>query len=541
MENIKLKSSDYSRLEETQKLVNSLNAWVLKYNKDTKNKENELKNINSQINKKNKSIEKANDNTLNFTKKLEELESIKSSAKVRVKELEKEKTGLSFSDSDVQKMEMQELNEQISSKHSKINKLSTLIASTKDSINNNNRELGDLKNELATLESAKIVAEKSLERTNALIKLVNETAEKFVEEVKHILSDDFLKKEEKPEIKEEPKKEIVSDDMKESLERLMQSINSFSEPIIPKEEPVPEIKEEPKEEIKEDIPVEESNINDTDFSILDEWKNELDNKNDDVPVINELENKEKDKPIIPIDGLKDEIEKPEEKEEKLSEEPTIDVEEPTETSVTNEEESEVEKLLKEEKIDVSEIKSDVLDTMNSSIDRVKDNIEVLKKDMIPMDLLGSQPDILYKIDKTDLDDLLNIITTDSDGNGMGFSADFTYYCLDELATINVDNLIDIYNQEFMNITDKSGIISLLKKSNPELGDFKNTIEANKKLLEEFGVDNTDEVEKASKRFIELDHPLFESMLNVFDKTDLVNKINEDPMIVDQILEYWENN
>ena len=557
MEKTKLNSSDYSRLEEVQKLVDSLNSIVTKYNNDTKNKEKDLKDINSQITKKNKSIEKANKNTINFTKKLEELEAIKASAKVRVKELEKEKEELSFSDSDVQKMETQEISELISSKQSKINRLGSLIGNTKANINNNNKQLGELKSDLAVLENAKVAAEKSLERTDALIKLVNDTNKNFIEEVKYILSNDFTKKNHKT-----PKKEDINEiknDIKLSFDKLIQSVNDFKdkEPKKPEkidikpekvEEPIKEdikkpekieSKPEPKEEIKESENVvpeaNESSVEGTDFSILDEWKNELNNdnkSNEEVPNINELEKEveEPKKDVVPIEN----IDKKEDIKDVEEDEPQIKEEEPKE-------ESEIETILKNEKIDSTKISKDALEQMEENADRVKDNLEILKKHLIPLDLLETQPDILYKMDKNDLEDLFSIVTTDSDGNGMGFSIEFTYHCLNELATINVDKLIDVYNQEFMNITDKSGIISLLKKTNPELGDFKNTIEANKKILEDFGIENIDEVEKASKKFIELDHPLFESMINVFDKNDLVNKINNDPAIVEQILEYWENN
>ena len=537
MENVKLNSNGYSRIDELQKFVNSLNTIVNKYNKDTKNKEHELKEINDQIAKKNKNIEKANQNTISLTKKLEELEAVKIATKLRVKELEKEKTTLSFSDSDVQKMETQELNEMISSKHSKINKISSLINNTKTSISANNKNLGELKSELSTLESAKIAAEKSLKRTNALIELVNNTNQKFVDDVKNILSTDFLKKGEpdkkveKPIIKEEPKKEEVKEektdtkDLNIDFEKINKEKEKDIKKIVNETKVETPVEEEAKKEVEE--PVEEPNLKEEvkeedGYSVLDEWKNELDNKinDEEVPVIEDLEKEEEpkeEKPeVVPIETIEknDKEESPE---------------------------SEIEKLLTDEKIDISNMDLTVKEKLGQSISKVKDNLEVLKKHLIPLDLLSDQYDILYKIDKNDLDDLLSIITTDSDGNGMGFSAEYTYYCLNELATINVDKLIDVYNQEFMNITDKSGIISLLKKANPELKDFAKTIEANEELLKSFGIENTDEIKNISKRFIELDHPLFESMLNVFDKKDLVDKINSDPAIVDQILEYWENN
>ena len=124
---------------------------------------------------------------------------------------------------------------------------------------------------------------------------------------------------------------------------------------------------------------------------------------------------------------------------------------------------------------------------------------------------------------------------------MGFTIDFTFYVLNELSKINVDRLIDVYNNEFMNVNAKSGIIWLLKLTNPELTDFANNRKMNLDTLASLGVTTGDKISEEYPELVNLDNPLFLNALNLFDKDDLVNKLNTDTKIVPKILEYWKNN
>ena len=124
---------------------------------------------------------------------------------------------------------------------------------------------------------------------------------------------------------------------------------------------------------------------------------------------------------------------------------------------------------------------------------------------------------------------------------MGFSIDFTYNILSELSKINVDKLIDVYNSEFMNVNAKSGIINLLKLTNPNLTDFEKNRRANVEILKSLGTTTTDEIVKSHPDFVNMDNPLFVNVLNVFDKSDLVEKLNADVDVIPKIVDYWKNN
>lgn len=179
--------------------------------------------------------------------------------------------------------------------------------------------------------------------------------------------------------------------------------------------------------------------------------------------------------------------------------------------------------------------------MAENQDRVTKNLVVIKNHNIPLSYTVNQPNIYYDIDSQDLEDLLNIITSSEGGNGMGFSIDYTFNILGELAKIDVDKLIDVYNNEFMNINAKSGIINLLKKTNPMVGDFSRNRKANEEELNKLGIVTVQDISNNYPEFVNLDHPLFSDILNLFDRDDLVEKLNSDISVIPQILDYWKNN
>ena len=93
----------------------------------------------------------------------------------------------------------------------------------------------------------------------------------------------------------------------------------------------------------------------------------------------------------------------------------------------------------------------------------------------------------------------------------------------------------------MNINSKSGIIGLLKKTDPNIGDFSENRKANEKTLSQLGIRNIQDISDGYPDFINLDHPLFESIIDLFDKDDLIEKLNTDISVIPQILDYWKNN
>ena len=104
-----------------------------------------------------------------------------------------------------------------------------------------------------------------------------------------------------------------------------------------------------------------------------------------------------------------------------------------------------------------------------------------------------------------------------------------------------DKLIDVYNSEFMNVNAKSGIIHLLKLTNPDLTDFEKNRRTNIEILKSLGTDTVDDIINKYPDFVNMDNPLFINVLNVFDKNDLVEKLNNDVDVIPKIIEYWKNN
>ena len=93
----------------------------------------------------------------------------------------------------------------------------------------------------------------------------------------------------------------------------------------------------------------------------------------------------------------------------------------------------------------------------------------------------------------------------------------------------------------MKVDAKSGLIELLKKTDNEIGSFENNKNANKEVLTELGVTTVSEIEKTYPEFLALDNPLFLNALNLFDKEDLVEKLNREIKIIPKILAYWRKN
>lgn len=483
MKQFDFESSNYKHKEDVQTFVQSFNEMADKYVKSFDNREQDLKRVTSNIEKKQNAIERLETTIADLTKKTDELKSLKELTQADIERLNRLKSEISYTDSEVQKMELDDLNAQISAKRSKIQKIDSKLDSTKAKIKSSGDEKRTHEKELRDLEKERRVEEESLYRTNALLDLVNETKEKL-------------------------------------NSRVLEIIN---EPYRAPEEVTPEIEEEPQsdQEVIEDIYEEDS----------------AEDENDSQEVVEETD-------ISDIVGIS---------EEALQEEPDEEMvhqEVPEEETVSGSGESAensgdskslIEDLFKKEGIELSSFSDYELDKMVNNSETVIKNLNILKKHNVPLEYTIDQAEIFYDISSQDLDDLLSIITTDDEGNGMGFSIDFTFNILKELSKINVDRLIDVYNSEFMNVNSKSGIIHLLKLTNPGLVDFEKNRYANIKLLKDLGTKNADVIIEKYPDFMNLDNPLFANLLNTFDRSDLVEKLDADVDVIPKIMEYWKNN
>ncbi len=457
MKQFDFETSNYKHKEEVKTFVLGINDTIDKFVKTYDNREQELKKIDSSISKKNDNIEKLEITLADLTKKTDEFKSLKEFTNSEISELNIKKSEISYTDNEVQKMELDDINSQIAQKRNKISKVDAKLDVIKAKVKTSNDEKKTCEKELKDLEKSKLGEEENLYRTNLLLALIEETKDQLNDRIIEIINEPYHRK-----TKEKEEVEI-------------------------KEEETP-LKEEPKvilEEITEDEEIEE-------------------------PIIQE-----------------------EKEEEPIKEVP---IEEPTKKM-----DSILCEKFKKEDINIDEFSEDAKSKMQENTEVVVKNIDILKRHSVPLEYTKDQPDILYDINSQDLDDLLSIITTDEDGNGMGFSIDFTYNILNELSKINVDRLIDVYNNEFMNINAKSGIINLLKLTNPGLTDFAKNREANINLLKTLNTNKTNEIIEKYPDFINMDHPLFASVLNMFDKHDLVEKINAGVEVIPKILEYWQNN
>lgn len=484
MKQLDYDSSNYKYKEDIKVFVNTFNEIADKYVKGLENSDADLKKVTANIAKKNTAIEKLEASLLDLGNKTTELAALKDLSNEEIKSLNAKKSLISYTDSEVQKMELDDINSQITAKKSKISKIDAKIDATKAKIKTSNEEKKTNQKELQELEKAKVVEEEALFKTQSLIELVKELKDEMNSRSLEIVNSTYKSIEEKEAPVLEPEVHNIFEEITEQ---------ELSNPL--EEEIVLEEGEEPLNEA------------DVDLSVLD-YSNE-------------------------------------DAQEEGPSEDAEDVETDESSNAIEEEPYEIDSLLKDkfekEGIDVNKFKNDVKERMSNNKQSVISNMEILKKHGIPLEYTVDQPEIYYNISSQDLDDLLSIITTDDEGNGMGFTIDFTYNILSELSKINVDKLIDVYNNEFMNVNAKSGIIYLLKLTNPDLGDFEKNRKTNIEILRGLGANTVDEIIERHPEFVNIDNPLFVNILNVFDKSDLVEKLNSDVDVVTKIIEYWKNN
>ncbi len=477
MKQLDFETSNYKHKEDIKTFVSSFNEMVDKYVKTYDNADADLKKANAGIEKKNAAMGKLDATLADLNKKTDELKALKELSSEEIKALEDKKGAIAFTDSEVQKMELEDINAQISAKKGKISKIDAKLDSTKSRIKTSNDERKACEKELKELDKQRLAEEEALYRTESLLSLINETKEMINSQVLDIINAPY-----NPivEIEEEIEEEKVEETPKTSLDELL----GAEEMILPRTDSILGITEEDlSDEVVEDHPIKEAVID------LDEVE---------IPISNEDED----------DGNTD---------------------------------SALEELFEKEGLSFKSFNSKIRDEMIAKKEDVIKNLEILKKHNVPLEYTKDQSEIFYGISSQDLDDLLSIITTDDEGNGMGFSIDFTYNVLGELSKINVDRLIDVYNNEFMNVNAKSGIIYLLKLTNPGLVNFEKNRRANVEILRSLGTKTVDEIVSKHPEFVDMDNPLFVNVLNVFDKNDLVEKLNNDVDVIPKIIEYWKNN
>ena len=515
MKKIELEKYNYNRSNDLKKLLNSLDEAVTKYNNDTKNADSSLNEIENSITSKTKRIDKLNIIAVDLSKKNEEFEEIKSASKSIINELKTKKKELAFSDSEVQKMEIEDIDSLIEAKRAKIEKIDEKITNTKEKIKTNQDSLNKEQKDLEELEKKRIEAKESLEKTNAIIDLTNKAIEDYINKVENILEN-----------KQNQEEETIN----ETIENQEEDINSLID--------------NSKEEIEDDVSLDTNieNNDETNISIEDMWSNSIippitsEDLNEEIPTNNE-ENQDTNKEEInqedDLNSLNQNI-----FDSNLD---NLNLNEEIANETNDDDTNKLVEIFNKENIDFNDFSEYDKSQMEKKSSRVEKNLEILKKHNIPLSYTMHQAGIYYNISHEDLEDLLNIITYDENGNGMGFSIDFTYNILTELSNTDVDKLIEVYNSEFMNINSKSGIIKLLKNTNPNIGTFAENRKANEDLLKEYGINNIDNISNNYSDFINLDNPLFKNVINMFDKDDLVEKLNNDISIIPQIMDYWKNN
>ena len=506
MEQKSLEMSNYNHKEELATFVTSLNELIDKYNFSFEDRYSVLRKLEDNIQKQEDSLKNLETVGEGLLKREEELASLKAATEEEIKKLEMEKEAIGYTDSEVQSMELEDIEALISSKQNKISKIETKISTTKDKISANDTEKEECENTLKDLEKDRHDEEESVFRTEAILKLTESTKQMFNNSIEEILKSEYI------EVKNDVSTEVTEEpNVEENITKNEVMDNDFS--VIdfentPLEEPTSIDIEEPTNDVQE--PAENEQLKEGEDTPLN------DNLYDDLSLTSKLS-------FLDFD-----VQEPSGELELTSDENEEDVNEVLETFKSN--------GIPYEKFDFQDR---VL--MEENQDRTIKNVEILIKHNIPLDLTYNQAEIYYKIEPSDLEDLLNIITVDEDGNGMGFSIDYTYYVLSELSNVDVDKLIEVYNDEFMNINSKSGLIELLKKTNKNLGDFENNRLANINALNSLGVITTNEITRVYPEFINMDNPLFLSVLNLFDREDLVDKLSNDVKIVPKILDYWKNN
>ena len=519
MKQINYENSNYNYKEELKTFLSSFNDLIDKYNKSFDSKHAVLNKINADINRKKSSINKLESNGEELAKREEELKSLKASTTSDIKELEMRKKNIDYTDSVVMKMEKEDLDVLISSKKGKLTKIDEKMDVTRAKLSENKDSKITSQNELKNLEDKKKEEEESLYKTQAILKLTIDAKEKLNDSVYDVLNSAY-------QVLEEKENDTNSDGLNDTEDIVL---NPSDLTATDDSKALDDVSES-----------EEVIFGDEDLNF------DFDNDFDSATI--ELDEPMSD--ITPeVEAVQEEKRVEDEKASELSILDFDDIELPHEVlpnsdSLNNDDvdyHRVVEDTFKKDGIDYKLFDEPTQIKLVENADNVLKNITVLKKHQVPLELTLKQPKIYYAIEPQDLEDLLNIITTDEDGNGMGFSIDYVFYVLNELAQINVDKLIDVYNNEFMNVNSKSGLIKLLKMVDNNLGDFENNREINLETLRSLGITNVDEIKDKYKEFVDLDNPLFLAALNLFDKEDLVRKINSDIKIIPKIMDYWLNN
>jgi len=399
MEQINFENVNYNRKEELEVFINSLNDLVDKYISSFNNKSDALNIVLSEIQDKNIKIDALNASRIELSKREEELAALRDNTNKDIENLEFKKGKIEYTDSEVQKMEAEDIETLIVTKKDKISKIEGKLETTRNDISSNDNQREVEESRLKTLEEKRKVEEDSLLKTEAILNLTETTQRTFTSELMNILQESTLSIKEKFERNE-------NETLQESIE------NDF------------EIKTEENPLLSEDV------LNET--AELEEPVIELnpddDDESDDIEpnTIEELNSLLDTQELSVLDfGVTDDLEKEqnEQKEELLD------------------------NKFKDEGLNFNLIDNSVREKMLNDTDRVLNNMNVLKKHSIPLNLTIKQSKIYTDINPNDLDDLLAIITTDEDGNGMGFSINYTYHILNELASVDVDKLIDVYNDE----------------------------------------------------------------------------------------------
>lgn len=521
MKQLDYESSNYKHKEDIKLFVNSFNELADKYVKNFENSDADLKKVNSNIEKKTAAIEKLDANLLDLNNKTSELAALKELSNEEIKDLNVKKSSISYTDSEVQKMELDDINSQITAKKGKISKIDTKIDATKQKIKASSDEKKASQKELQELEKARYAEEEALFRTQSLVALVQEIKDEMNTRALDIVNAPYTKERTDVPIENESQNAL---DFVDVLDKVV-------------EEETVGLSEITEEEL--DQPISEGEVESTSFGLpkIDE---------EDISIM------DYDIDSVEIEGNEELEHRDDESEHRVEEAEETDDEDgdsdlvlgSVETTASETKEMFdplLEDLFRKEGVDVHKFSDFAKDKMLNNRDSVIKNIDILKKHEVPLEYTLDQPEIFYDISSQDLDDLLSIITTDDEGNGMGFTIDFTFNILTELSKINVDKLIDVYNSEFMNVSAKSGIIYLLKLTNPSLTDFEKNRNANIKILRDLGANTVDEIVEKHPEFVDMDNPLFVSVLNVFDRSDLVEKLNSDVDVVTKIIDYWKNN
>lgn len=608
MSKVNLETSNYNRQEDIKAYIGAIEDANTKFEKCAKSSSDEVKKLETAIDKKRISIEKLERVEEELTKKQEELDALKAATKSAISDLEAKKKEVSYEDADVQKMEIEDIDSLISVKRGKIAKIDSKLTASKDKFKTNSGNLKMQRKELETLEKQREVAEESLLKTNDLVSIIKDASEGLIASIHDVLDrhydapvyepyeeshTDYNIKPHHIEIPEanvapiesEPidalkGEEIIlpTDDEPVSVPPINENDISLSglETVAPIEEPVIDIdidddiasglaeattapSEEPKNDViePEAAPVEEKEEPELIEPTVEEPKEEVSETVEETPEVSEPTVEPTPEPAVVDTPVEETIPAPPETidlrtDEKLPE-PEVNEQEttpqddswevkPVGTGMTTEQNKNYLKdVFDKEEIKFDDFSDEDKEKLNSYSDRVVKNLVILKKHNIPLKYTINAASIYYNISPEDLEDLLNIITSDEEGNGMGYGIEYSFNVLKELSFIDVDKLIDVYNSEYMNINSKTGLIDLLKKTNPSLGDFETNRKANEAVLTSLGINYVKDISEKYPEFINLDHPLFENIIGLFDKDDLIEKLNADITVIPQILDYWKNN